>query len=173
MSLFNTRRRDAVDTAPTVTSATATALEPPQRSAWWRRDFYRRNEPVAGTAGDAAYIDGARDQHQVESDLERRAYRKGELDGRRLEANRRRGHPALATIVFLIALAGVAYGYLSFEQGSFSGGGAVIDGKIAQLRGQAGQAGVASGQAVQNAGADITAHGQALTQSSSPPTSGH
>src|SRR5579875_1032996 len=156
MSLFNFRHRDV---------ERGDVAAQPVAATWWSWRPYRRTVGPGGAVADAqqaAYVDGAHDARRDETDVARRAYREGERDGRRLESERHRGHPVLTVIVAILALVAIGYGFLSFQQGSFAGGGAVIDQKIAQLRGDAGQAGVASGQAVQNAGATITARSQAF-----------
>jgi hypothetical protein len=127
-------------------------VDPVVRHPWWRPNFYRRHDIVS---------DG-----RVEVGPEERS--EGYTQGRRnrqgvAERQPRRGHPVLATIVFLLAAITVGYGYLSSQAGSFAGGGAVIDQKIAAVRGDVGRAGEAGGQAVQNAGQRITNHSRQLS----------
>jgi len=131
-------------------------------NAWWRWSSYRRN--AVTRPQQAAYPEGVAAADQAQTGRRRGAYRAGERDGQRFEARRHRGHPVLATLVVLVALAGVGYGYLSWQQGSFAAGGAVIDEKLAEVRGGASQAGVAGGQAVQKAGAAIATKSQTIAQ---------
>jgi hypothetical protein len=131
-------------------------------NAWWRWSAYRRN--AVNTPQQVAYAEGVAAADQGQTSRRRGAYRAGERDGQRIEARRHRGHPVLATLLVLVALAGVGYGYLSWQEGSFAAAGAVIDAKIAEVRGAASQAGVVGGQAVQNAGADIAKKSQAIAQ---------
>ena len=157
MSFLNIGRK-----APLV--APAEPVDPAVRQPWWRWNPYRRD--------DAVRIERA----QVEQDrvgqtrIDREGRSEGYVEGRRDERAavvrqaRRRGHPVLATIVFLLAAITVGYGYLSYEAGSFAGGGAMIDDKIAEMRGDVGRAGEVSGQAVQNAGARITDHSRQLSK---------
>jgi hypothetical protein len=133
--------------------APADPVDPVVRRPWWRANAYRRHDIVR---------DG-----QAELGLEKRGegYAEGRRGGEDLPARSpRRGHPVLATIVFLLAAITVGYVYLSYQAGSFAGGGALIDQKIAAVRGDVGRAGEASGQAVQNAGQRITNHSRRLSQ---------
>jgi hypothetical protein len=133
-------------------------------NAWWRWNSYRRN--AVTSPREATYAGGVSDADPVQTRRRRSAYRAGERDGQGIEARRHRGHPVLATLLVLVALAGVGYGYLSWQEGSFAAGGAVIDAKIAEVRGGASQIGVTGGQAVQKAGEDITTKSQSIARPS-------
>jgi hypothetical protein len=66
------------------------------------------------------------------------AYDRGRAD----ERVRHRGSGLLAVIVVVVAAMGIALMALAAREGSFSGGGAVVDAAIAQLTGQASRSAV-------------------------------
>lgn len=86
--------------------------------------------------------------------------------GRRDERSRRRTHPILGLIVFVIALAGAGMIYLAAHEGSFSGGGQVIDHSIAKATAPAQVARQDAGAALSNAGSKLQNAGQSLSQNS-------
>ena len=59
------------------------------------------------------------------------------VQGKREERFRRRGFPTLKILVLLVAAIGVIAVYYALREGSFSGGGAVVDNKLAQVGEQA------------------------------------
>lgn len=84
--------------------------------------------------------------------------------GRRDERDRRKGHPVLALMVFVIALIGAGMIYLAAREGSFSGGGQVIDQGIAKVTGRAQVAREDTGSTISRAGEKLQAAGQSLSQ---------
>jgi len=84
--------------------------------------------------------------------------------GRRDERDRRKGHPVLALMVFVIALIGAGMIYIAAREGSFSGGGQVIDQQIAKITGRAQVAREDTGNAVSRAGQKLQNAGQSLSQ---------
>lgn len=85
----------------------------------------------------------------------------------RREARRRRSRaPVLGLMVALVAVIGVIWMVLAFQQGSFAKGGAVVDAKIAEVSQPARQAvdNVAqrSGEAVEKAGQSLEAQGRRI-----------
>jgi hypothetical protein len=78
----------------------------------------------------------------------RAAYEKGRREGEMHERRRHR-HPILAVVVGAAALIGAGALALSAHEGSFSGGGQVVDRGLSTAASQA-------GHAVQNAGSAIT-----------------
>ncbi len=89
----------------------------------------------------------------------REAYLAGLAEGRREERRRRRGHPIIAALVALVAVAGAAALALAAHEGSFARGGQVVDNSIAAAADQTKAAGqtavVQTGQAIQDAGATL------------------
>jgi hypothetical protein len=77
--------------------------------------------------------------------------------GRRDERAARKRHPLLMTITFLLALVGVTLLALAAVNGSFAGGGGVVDDK---LNIAADRAGPAVSQAASNAGQSLRDAGQ-------------
>ena len=81
--------------------------------------------------------------------------------GRRDERGRHRRHPLLALAVSGVALVGAGIIGLAVTQGSFTGGGQVIDRQLSIAAGQADvasrDAAVATGEAVRDAGATLRA----------------
>jgi hypothetical protein len=78
----------------------------------------------------------------------RAAFEKGKREGQLAERRRHHSHPILAAVVGLAALIGAGALALSAHEGSFSGGGQVVDRNLSAAAFQA-------GQAVQNAGSAI------------------
>lgn len=72
--------------------------------------------------------------------------------GRRDERAARKRHPLLMSVTFLLALVGVALLALAAVNGSFAGGGGVVD---AKLNIAADRAGPAVSQAASNAGQSL------------------
>jgi hypothetical protein len=91
----------------------------------------------------------------------RRAYDRGRRDERASRHPRRRGSPVLATVVLLALCAGAFVVYLGVSQGSFTGGGQVVDQNIANATSQVQQAGH---NAVDHAGDALENAGQKLKQ---------
>jgi hypothetical protein len=95
------------------------------------------------------------------------AYNKGRHD----EAKRHRSHPILMFALLLVAAVGAVSVYYAVREGSFSRGGAVVDGKLAVAASSAGPALVQAAatavpkveQAATKAGETINADGQALS----------
>lgn len=89
----------------------------------------------------------------------RAAFAEGVRRGRTEERSRHRGHPLIALVVALIAIAGVAILALAIKEGSFSRGGQVVDQQLSTVADKAQTAGetaaVQTGQALKNAGATI------------------
>ncbi len=110
-----------------------------------------RRDKVDANVRDSGVVAGPPDH--------RDAFAEGIRQGRREEAARRRGHPMLALVVALIAVAGVAMLALAAKEGSFSRGGQVVDQHISAVAGKAQDASSSAvaqtGQALENAGATI------------------
>jgi hypothetical protein len=89
----------------------------------------------------------------------REAFAAGLMQGRREERARHRGHPMIAMLVAVVALAGAAVLVLAAREGSFSRGGEVVDHHLAVAADKAQAAGrdaaVQTGQAIQDAGATL------------------
>jgi hypothetical protein len=81
--------------------------------------------------------------------------------GRKEARSRHRGGGVLALVVGLVAVIGAGMLALAFEQGSFAAGGAVIDGKIAQVRSTVSDS---TAQARAHAGAALSSAGQSVKQ---------
>ena len=94
----------------------------------------------------------------------REAYDKGRLEERR----RHHGAPMLTLLLVLAAAVGAVTLYYSFRQGSFRGGGAAIDSKIAQVDSGAvpaiKTAADKAGALAQSAGQKLQSQGQAIKQ---------
>jgi len=75
--------------------------------------------------------------------------------GRRDERARRRGSPLLTLLVVLIAAAGGALVYLAAREGSFSGGGQVVDHTLSHAADGAKPAVGRAGEALENAGRSL------------------
>jgi len=88
--------------------------------------------------------------------------------GRNEERRRHHGSPMLTLLLVLVAAVGAVTLYYSFRQGSFSGGGAAIDTKIAQVGSNAAPAiQTAADKAsalAQTAGQKLQSQGQAIKQ---------
>lgn len=85
------------------------------------------------------------DVHAIGADL-REAYARGRRDERRI----RRRHPLGMTLTFLAAAAGAALLGLAGANGSFAGGGAVVDGGLRALAAWAGPAATEAAQTVRS-----------------------
>ena len=89
----------------------------------------------------------------------REAFAEGVRRGRTEEKARRHGHPFIALVVALIAVAGVAILALAVKEGSFSRGGQIVDQQLSTVADKAQTAGqtaaVQTGQALKNAGDTI------------------
>jgi hypothetical protein len=99
----------------------------------------------------------------------REAYDRGRIEERR----RHRGSPLLTLLLVVVAAVGAVTLYYAFRQGSFMGGGAAIDTKIAQVSSEAAPAvqtaAEKAGALAQVAGQKLQSKGQAIQQ---PATSG-
>ena len=91
----------------------------------------------------------------TEADL-KRAYERGRRD----ERSRHRGHPVIGLLLAVVALMGVGLVYLAAREGSFSGGGQVIDQKLAVASNDVSQT---ASRAVAGAGDTVTGAGQRVT----------
>ena len=114
--------------------------------------FWRRGrESADANVRDSGVVAGPPDH--------RDAFAEGIRQGRREERARHRGHPVLALVVALIAVAGVAMLALAAKEGSFSRGGQVVDRQLSAAAGKAQDASSSAvaqtGQALENAGATI------------------
>ncbi len=145
------------------------------------RFWNRRGELVEETAPadaaatradlDHAYDKGRRDEHAdhvlTKDDVDK-AYQRGRAD----ERARHRGHPVLGLMIAVVALIGVGLVYLAWREGSFSGGGQLIDNKLAvasnDVSHTASQAVTGAGETVAGAGERVKQAGQSLDQSSQP-----
>ena len=145
------------------------------RQPWWdwnpaRRQPVVATQPVAVRDPWYSWNPYRRTPRQVEAQGEREGYAKGVQDEQRVMARRerRRGHPVFALVVLFAAVAGVGFMGLAYEMGSFAAGGAVVDQKLGEWRGDitgaAGRIGDQSGHAVQSVGQSISSHSQQLTQ---------
>jgi hypothetical protein len=83
----------------------------------------------------------------------RHAYDRGRLD----ERSRRRGSGLLGLVLVVAAIIGVFLIILAYHDGSFSAGGAAVDGAIAQMRGQVTAAAPTLSPGAGNAGAPSNA----------------
>jgi len=101
----------------------------------------------------------------TESDM-KAAYERGRVD----ERARRRTHPILASIVFIVALIGAGTIYLAAREGSFSGGGQVVDHSIANATRPAEVARQDAGTALSHAGDKLQDAGRSLSQNPPPPS---
>ena len=94
----------------------------------------------------------------------REAYDQGRLE----ERKRHRSSPMLTLLLVLVAAVGAVTLYYSFRQGSFMGGGAAIDTKIAQVSSNAAPtlqtAAAKAGALAQTAGQKLQSQGQAIKQ---------
>ena len=94
----------------------------------------------------------------------REAYDKGRQEERR----RHHGSPMLTLLLVLVAAVGAVTLYYAFRQGSFMGGGAAIDTKIAQVGTNAvpaiQTAAQKAGTLAQTAGQKLQSQGQAIKQ---------
>jgi hypothetical protein len=86
--------------------------------------------------------------------------------GRAEERKRHHGSPMLMLLLVLIAVVGAVTLFYAFRQGSFMGGGAAIDTKIAQVSSGAvpaiQTAAAKAGSVAQTAGEKLKSQGQAL-----------
>jgi hypothetical protein len=98
----------------------------------------------------------------------REAYDKGRLEERR----RHHGSPMLTLLLVLVAAVGAVTLYYAFRQGSFMGGGAAIDNKIAQVDSTAipalQSAAQKAGTLAQTTGQKLRSQGQGLKQDTAP-----
>jgi len=132
-----------VDTDPPPLTEEPPAYRPGLFAAFRRRraeadpaDVRRREDRIAHDA----YEQGRRDAYQR---------------GRRDERARRRGSPLLSLLVLLIALAGGAMVYLAAREGSFAGGGQVVDRAIGHAAAPARSAAGRTGEALEQAGQSL------------------
>jgi hypothetical protein len=124
-------------------------------------NFFRRtpqDATVEAARGDVAYKQGLRDANSGLAEHDgalRHAYERGRRD-ERARHTRRRSHPILGSVLVLAAAAGAFVIYLGVRQGSFAGGGEVVDQNIHNAIAPAQQAGRnaadRAGDALQNAG---------------------
>jgi hypothetical protein len=88
--------------------------------------------------------------------------------GRAEERKRRHGSPMLMLLLVLIAVVGAVTLFYAFRQGSFMGGGAAIDTKIAQVSSDAvpaiQTAAAKAGSVAQTAGEKLKSQGQAIRE---------
>jgi len=95
----------------------------------------------------------------------REAYDRGRLEERR----RHQGSPMLTLLLFIVAAVGAVTLYYSFRQGSFMGGGAAIDNRIAQVGSNAApalqSAAEKAGALAKTAGQELRSQGRAVQQS--------
>ena len=130
----------------------AAPVETVPADSWWNWNPYRRTaRHIEAEGRREGYAKGARDEHRV---MTRRA--------------RRRSHPLIGFVVLVAAVCGVGFLGLAYETGSFAGGGAVIDQKLAEWRtdilGAAGNAGEQGGHAMQSVGQSISTQSRQLSQ---------
>ncbi len=107
---------------------------------WFQRRDPTTDDPVAADRPDMleAYKEGRRDEHRrVDRELSHPHDRIDKADvkeayerGRRDERARHRGSPLAAFLVVIVALAGAGALYLAAREGSFTGGGQVVDQNI-------------------------------------------
>ncbi len=125
------------------------------------RLWKRRDEPTASEAPAADTIPTAEDV--------KRAYDRGRAD----ERARHKGHPVLALVVAVVALAGVGLVYLAAREGSFSRGGQLIDQKISVATNtaseKASEAVTGAGDKVAGAGERVKQAGESLHPSNTQP----
>jgi hypothetical protein len=123
-----------------------------------------RSQHPATTAGAPAVVV---DRHAAKAEL-RDAYDKGRID----ERKRHRSSPMLTVFLLLIAVMGAVLLYYAFREGSFAGGGAVVDNKISQVTSQAApaaqNAAATAGALAEKAGDKLKAQGQAVQQDTAP-----
>ena len=99
------------------------------------------------------------------------AYRRGRRD----EARRHRRTPLITTALFAIALIGAVILFYAAREGSFAGGGQVVDAKVSHVTGEVvpnvvNAAATQTGEVVKSAGERLKQNGAALDrQSSSAP----
>jgi hypothetical protein len=147
------------------------------RQPWWDWNPARREPVTASVAAPAAVREPwyswnpyRRTPRQVEAQGRREGYAKGARDEQRvmLRRQRRRNHPIFALVVLVAAVSGVGFMGLAYEAGSFAAGGAVVDQKLAEWRGDltgaADRAVDQSGHEVQRVGQSISSQSQQLTQ---------
>jgi hypothetical protein len=86
----------------------------------------------------------------------RDAFEEGVRQGRLVERRRHHSHPFIKLAVAVVAIAGAAVLILAAQQGSFSGGGAVVDRNLSvaadNAQVSAAKAAAQAGQAVKDAG---------------------
>lgn len=138
-----------------------------------------RVDPVTGTVvttppytTPTAHERARAEQREAEAadKARREAYKTGRHDAAvaAKTAQKRRGHPVLATLVVLVALVGALWVALAVREGSFTGAGQVVDTTLAEVtvpaRDVARNAADRSGAAVTNAGQVIAQQGQAIEQ---------
>jgi len=121
--------------------------------------FPRRRRTVRVTDPDGVQrvvTETAPDQRVVrERVVDPRAARQAYERGRRDERARRHGSPLLGFVVLLIAVAGGAMVYLAAREGSFSGGGKVVDNALSEASQPARNAAHNAGDALENAGRSL------------------
>ena len=98
----------------------------------------------------------------------REAYDKGRVD----ERKRHHRSPVLTVSLVLIALVGAVVLFYAFREGSFAGGGAAVDNKLAQVGSQAvpavESAAAKAGTIAEQAGDKLKSQGQAIKQDTAP-----
>ena len=119
--------------------------------------FFRSTSPASPAT--TATLEPAVVKTQV-----KQAYQQGRVDERR----RHHGSPVLTLVLILAALAGAVVLFYAFREGSFAGGGAVVDHKIAQASAEAvpavQTAAVNAGAMAEKAGDSLKSQGQAIQQ---------
>ena len=78
------------------------------------------------------------------ADVERTGLTKADVDkayerGRKDERARRKSHPFISAMVVVVALVGAGTIFLAAREGSFAGGGAVVDHRLQSATGDASQ----------------------------------
>jgi hypothetical protein len=119
--------------------------------------FFKSSSQAA--PGGAVVVDGP-----VAKTRLREAYDKGRLD----ERKRHHRSPVLTLLLCGAALVGVVFLFYAFREGSFAGGGAAVDGKIAQVSSQAAPAvetaASDAGALAEKAGDKLKSQGEAIKQ---------
>jgi len=117
-------------------------------------NYRRRSDPSAVEARDDWALPDNRDTLAEHDRILRDTYERGRRDER--ARHPRGGHPFLASLLLLTAVAGAFVIYLGVRQGSFAGGGQMVDQGIANATASAQQASRdaadRAGDALQNAG---------------------
>ncbi len=144
----------------------------------FRNLFGPKRDPHTGLAADQAAVlspAAAYDERLVEERLTRPerevGYRRGRADQKEVDrkhAKRGGGFGFISFLLLIAAVIGVTWVVLAYQAGSFAGGGAVVDRKVAEVTNPAKQAVLnaadRTGAAVQSAGQAVEAQGSKLRQ---------